>query len=280
MKRTIIHPQVTVVLVSKSVLRFFKSPAMKRVITYIVSIAILLFLWEIASLAVNAINHSRLLPGPYEALSQVVKNAAELQRHFFASAWRLILAMLIALAAAVPLGLLIGRESTIDRFISPMIYITYPIPQVAFILFLFLVFGTGSATKVAMVALVLFFQILVSARGAAKNVDEEHLTSVLSAGATRWQVYWHVILPASLPQILTSIRVSIGLGVAFLYIAETHAALGTGLGTFIKKYMLFRRDRAFAGIVAMAILGLVLYVGIDLLEHVFCRWKYVRRRPL
>ncbi len=64
---------------------------MKRVMTYIVSIAVLLLVWEIASLVVNAINQAPLLPGPFDALSQVVKNAAELQRHFFASAWRLIL---------------------------------------------------------------------------------------------------------------------------------------------------------------------------------------------
>jgi NitT/TauT family transport system permease protein len=252
---------------------------MKRVMTYIVSLAVLLLFWEIASLVVNAINQAPLLPGPFDALSQVVKNAAELQRHFFASAWRLILAMSIALATAVPLGLLVGRERTLDRFISPMIYIVYPIPQVALILFFFIVFGTGSATKVAMVALVLFFQILVSARGAAKNIDEEHLTSVLSAGASHAQVYWHVIFPATLPEILTSMRVSIGLGIAFLYIAETQVGQSTGLGAFIKKYMLFRRDRAFAGIVAMAVLGLVLYVAIDLLERLLCRWKYVKRRP-
>ena len=253
---------------------------MTRLVTYTVSIVILLFLWQIASLTVASIYHTRFLPGPYEAFSQVVKNAAELQRHFFASAGRLLLAMLIALFLALPLGLLIGHEGVLDRFISPMIYITYPIPQVAFILFLFLVFGTGNVTKVVIVALVLFFQILVSARGAAKNIDEEHLTSVLSAGATRWQVYRHVILPASLPDILTSVRVSIGLGVAFLYIAETSAALGTGLGTFIKTRMLYAREQAFAGIVAMAILGLLLYVAIELLEHLLCRWKFVRQRAV
>jgi len=252
---------------------------MKRIVTYIASIIILLLLWEIASVTVTAIYHTRFLPGPYEAFSQVIKNAAELQRHFFASAARLLLAMLIALALALPLGLLIGHEGFLDKFFSPMIYITYPIPQVAFILFLFLVFGTGNATKVVIVAVVLFFQILVSARGAAKNIDEEHLTSVLSVGATRRQVYWHVILPASLPDILTSVRVSIGLGIAFLYIAETSAALGTGLGTFIKTRMLYAREQAFAGIVAMAILGLVLYVSIELLEHLLCRWKFVRNRP-
>jgi len=258
----------------------------RQVLTYVISIAVLLLAWQIASLIVNrnvppptgGIQHAKILPGPFEALSQLIKNAAELQRHFLSSAWRLLLAMLIALAAAVPIGLMLGRERTLDRYLSPIVYITYPIPQVALILFFFVVFGTGSATKVAMVAFVLFFQILVSARGAAKNIDEEHITSVLSAGASRWQIYRHVIVPATLPDVLTSLRVSIGLGMAFLYIAETSAAFGKGLGGFIKDRMLFQREQAFAGIVAMGVLGLVLYVAVDIIERIVCRWKYVKRR--
>lgn len=251
---------------------------MKQIVTYATSLVILLVLWQAASLVVNAIYPSTPLPGPYQAFSQVVKNFQELQRHFLASAARLLVAMLISLALAVPLGLLIGHERTLDRFVSPMIYITYPIPQVAFILFLFLLFGTGNATKVAIVALVLFFQILVSAQGAARNLSPEHMTSVRSAGATRWQVYRHVVFPAALPSILTSVRVSIGMGMAFLYIAETTARLGTGLGMYIKSRMLVSRDSAFAGIVAMAILGLFLYVAIDVVEHILCRWKYTGSR--
>jgi len=69
---------------------------MKRVLTYIISVAAILFVWEMASIAVNLINHAAILPGPFDALSQVVKNAAELQRNFAASAWRLILAILIS----------------------------------------------------------------------------------------------------------------------------------------------------------------------------------------
>lgn len=268
-----------------SVCRVERRSLVTQTLTYVVSIAILLLAWQMASLITNwtmsdteiAGAARKILPGPFDALSQLVKNAGELQRHFLSSAWRLLLAMIIALATAVPIGLVVGRESSLDRYVSPMIYIAYPIPQVALILFFFVVFGTGSATMVAMVALALFFQVLVSARGAAKNVDQEHLTTVLSAGATRWQVYRHVVLPASLPGILTSIRVSIGLGIAFLYIAETNAALGKGLGAFIKKYMLFQRERAFAGIVAMALLGLILYVAIDLIERLVCRWKYTTR---
>ena len=251
---------------------------MKQVLTYVTSIVVLLFLWEMASLAVSAFYPATPLPGPFQALSQVVQNAGELQRHFLASAARLLAAMLISLVIAVPLGLLIGHERLLDRFVSPMIYITYPIPQVAFILFLFLLFGTGNATKVVIVTLVLLYQILVSAQGAAKNLSPEHLTSVRSAGATRWQVYRHVVFPAALPSILTSVRVSIGLGMAFLYIAETTAQMGTGLGMYVKSRMVFSRDQAFAGIVVMAILGLLLYVAVELLERRLCRWKYTGAR--
>ena len=259
--------------------RFEKRSLVRQVLTYATSVAVLLFLWQMARLAVNGLTKQNLLPGPYQALSQVVKNAAELQRHFLISAWRLVLSILIALTVSVPIGLFVGRERFLDRFVSPMIYITYPIPQVALLLVLFIIFGIGNTTMVAMVTLVLLFQILVSARGAAKNIDEEYVISVLSAGAGRWQVYWHVVLPATLPAILTSVRVSIGLGVAFLYIAET-TVQGGGLGYYVYKHMLFGRERAFAGIVALAFLGLLLYVALDVLERVFCRWKYARRRPL
>ena len=251
---------------SRWVGRLEKRSLARQMLTYVTSIAALLFLWQMACLAVNGFTKQNLLPGPYQALSQVVKNAAELRQHFLLSAWRLVLAILIAVTVSVPVGLLVGRERFLDRFVSPMIYITYPIPQVALLLVLFIIFGIGNATMVAMVTLVLLFQILVSARGAAKNIDEEHIISVLSAGAGRWQVYWNVVLPATLPAILTSVRVSIGLGVAFLYIAET-TVQGGGLGYYIHKHMLFGRERAFAGIVMLALLGLFLYVLIDVIER-------------
>ncbi len=251
--------------------------AIHQIVRYVVSIILLLACWEIASLIITAVKGRALLPDPYHAMSEVVRLAPILFRHFWVSAWRLVLAMLLAFSTGYPLGLLIGHERKLDEIISPIIYIVYPIPQVAFILLLFLVFGIGNPVKVAIVAVALFFQILVSARGAAKLIDQEHLTSVLSVGASRWQVYRHVVLPATLPSILTSLRVSVGLGMAFLYIAETTATMAPGLGSFVKSSQ-FNQAQAFAGILMMAFLGLILYIMIDVLERVLCRWKYVRGR--
>ena len=251
-----------------------------HILRYVLSIAVLLLLWWAVSELVEAVKGRAFLPNPVRAIHEMWRLGPTLFRNFWVSAWRLVLALGIAFSLGYPLGLLIGRERRLDQLISPMIYIIYPIPQVAFILPLFLIFGLGNPVKVAIVASALFFQILVSARGAAKLIEFEHVTSVRSAGASQWQIYRHVILPATLPSILTSLRVSVGLGMAFLYIAETTGSFDPyrgGLGSFIDSNI-YSGAQAFAGILAMAILGFSLYILIDVLERVVCRWKYVGRR--
>lgn len=253
----------------------------RHVAIYAASVLLLLVLWEVASVVIRALKGGReYLPNPIVAIREMVRLGPLLFTNFWISAWRLVLAILIAFATGYPLGLLVGHERRLDELISPIIYIVYPIPQVAFILMLFLIFGIGHPVKVAIVAIALFFQLLVSARGAAKQISLEHITSVLSAGASRWQVYRHVILPATLPSILTSLRVSIGLGMAFLYIAETAGAIDPvrgGLGSFIKNSA-YNTAAQFAGILAMALLGFCLYIIIDIVERIVCRWTYAARR--
>jgi len=251
-----------------------------RIAIYVGSLALLFGLWEIASLVILKVKGVEYLPNPVKAITEMQRLGPLLFRNFWTSAWRLVLAILIAFSTGYPLGLLIGQERWLDRFFSPMIYIVYPIPQVAFILLLFLVFGIGNPVKVAIVAIAIFFQLLVSARGAAKEIDPEHITSVLSAGASRVQKYWHVVIPETLPSILTSLRVSVGLGMAFLYIAEISGSVSPGrggLGAFIKASS-FNTTQQAAGILAMALLGLLLYVIIDIIERVVCRWRYTARR--
>ncbi|MBU0595184.1 ABC transporter permease [Candidatus Bipolaricaulota bacterium] len=253
---------------------------LRQIAMYVLSVLILIALWELASVLIEAVKGRAFLPDPIRALHEVRRLGPTLFWNFLISGWRLVLSILIAFSLGYPLGLLIGHERRLDQLVSPMIYIVYPIPQVAFILMLFLIFGIGNPVKVAIVASALFFQLLVSARGAAKHIEREHITSVLSAGASRFQVYWHVILPATLPSILTSLRVSVGLGMAFLYIAEISGAVDptNGLGSFIQTNMMYSPPAAFAGILAMALLGLVLYVAIEVLERIVCRWKHITRR--
>jgi ABC-type nitrate/sulfonate/bicarbonate transport system permease component len=255
-------------------------PILRNVLMYVLSLLILIFIWTVASLIIEHVRDRAYLPNPIRAVSEVVRLGPMLFSHFWISAWRLLIAIVLAFAVGYPLGLLIGHERKLDQLISPMIYLVYPIPQVAFVLLLFIVFGIGEPVKIAIVAIALFFQLLVSARGAAKLIDREHIISVLSAGGSRGQIYRHVVIPATLPSILTSLRVSVGLGMAFLYIAETSGPARGGLGVFVKETMVYSPPPAFAGILAMAVLGSCFYVVIEIIERLVCRWKYVGRNLL
>ena len=105
---------------------------------YALSVGLLVALWTLASVLIEVVRGRAYLPNPIVALSEVVRLGPMLFRHFWISAWRLVLAILIAFFAGYPLGLLIGHERKLDQLISPMIYLVYPIPQVAFVLLLFI----------------------------------------------------------------------------------------------------------------------------------------------
>jgi ABC-type nitrate/sulfonate/bicarbonate transport system permease component len=138
-----------------------------------------------------------------------------------------------------------------------------------------LFFGVGDAGKIVVITLILFFQILVLVRDAAANLRSELLQSVRSLGAGRRALFLYVYLPASLPAVLTALRVSVGTAVAVLYVAELYATQkGLGYYIFLEGSTLLDYPAMYAGIVAMALLGLGLYFAVDWLERWLCPWEY------
>lgn len=256
---------------------------MKRLQNYFVGYAlgIVLFfgVWELASWAVHTFAAKPLqaaVPPPLQAIRILVLEWRDLAQHFFASGYRVLTGLLLAIIIATPLGLIIGHERLLDRLLSPSIYLTYPIPKVVFLPLLFVFLGIYDAPKIGLITLILVFQLLLSTRDAAKNVSKSHILSVVSAGASKWNIYKHVVLPASLPAMLSSLRISIGTAIMALALTEAFASR-YGLWRYI--YDQWSRygnyEHMFAGILAMGILGLVFYIFIDLIERWVCKWQYV-----
>lgn len=256
---------------------------MKRLQNYFVGYAlgIVLFfgVWELASWTVHTFAAKPLqaaVPPPLQAIRILVLEWRDLAQHFFASGYRVLTGLLLAIIIATPLGLIIGHERLLDRLLSPSIYLTYPIPKVVFLPLLFVFLGIYDAPKIGLITLILVFQLLLSTRDAAKNVSKSHILSVVSAGASKWNIYKHVVLPASLPAMLSSLRISIGTAIMALALTEAFASR-YGLWRYI--YDQWSRygnyEHMFAGILAMGILGLVFYIFIDLIERWVCKWQYV-----
>lgn len=254
---------------------------MRSILVYFLSILILLVAWQLISMGGKILFSSQpykenALLGPLEAFGSLIEKRNEIAGHFLASIIRVVISLSLALTIAAPLGLVIGFESELDKLISPIIYVTFPIPKIVFLPLLFIFLGLGNAPKVALITLVISFLILISTRDAVKSIPEDYIISVSSTGASKLQIYRHVIIPGSLPSILTSTRISVGIAIMVLYLAETFVTRTTGLGVFINKsYEIGYFPDMYAGIAAMGLLGLILYATIDVIERVTCKWKYV-----
>lgn len=236
---------------------------------YIISLAVILVVWQLAS----AVLRTDALPGPFSVLESFFKAMrGPLMGHFLTSALRVILSLVLALACAVPLGIYMGRSRKIDRLLSPFVYLTYPVPKIAFLPLVLLLFGIGDFSKVFLISFILFFQILVTTRDAAREIPRAHILSMRSLGANRKQKAIHLVIPAVLPKILTSLRIGIGTAIAVLFFVESFAT-NSGLGFYIlDAWSRLDYQEMYAGIVGMGLLGVILYEVVERLDRTLCRW--------
>ena len=234
----------------------------------------LLVLWEAAALLVNR----SILPTPVRVLEVFVAEIlnGNMLGHAVASLRRVLAAILLSLAVAVPLGLILGQSPRLNRLFSPVIYLLYPVPKVVLVPVVLLFFGIGDLPKIIIIFMILFFQILVLVRDQAASLPTELIQSVRSLGAGRRALFRFVYLPASLPAILTALRQSVGTAVAVLYITELFATQkGLGYYIYYNGSTLLNYPAMYAGVLAMSLLGLGLYFTVDWLEKRLCRWQFV-----
>ena len=245
---------------------------MKRRETFLAALG-LLAVWQIAALAVDL----PILPAPLRVFNVLVQELQnDLLRHFAFSLWRVFAGMALSVLVAAPVGLAIGGSKKLNRVFSPLIYLLYPIPKVVFVPVVILFLGIGDTAKIAIMFLILFFQIVVLVRDQAAGLPPQLIQSLRSLGAGRRALFRFVYLPASLPAILTALRQSIGTAVAVLYITEL-SATKYGLGYYIYYHgsTLLDYPAMYAGVVAMSLLGLGMYFSVDWLERKWCQWKFV-----
>lgn len=226
-----------------------------------------------------AILQRSILPGPItvaETLFQEVLHG-EILVHFMYSLFRVACGIMLAVALATPLGLVTGQLPSVNRMVTPILYILNPIPKVVFIPLIFLFSGIGEVSKVLIIFIILFFQVLLLVRDQATEIRSELLLSVRSLGAGRRALLWYVYLPACLPPVFTALRQSIGTAVAVLYLSELFATThGLGYYIYLQGSTLMNYPAMYAGIIVMSLLGIGLTTLVNQLEEHMCPWKAAR----
>lgn len=244
----------------------------RKAAAYLAVVLVLVLLWKLASCLVGSV----ILPSPEAALAAFVLALAEPEfwGHFWASAWRVVAAMALAWGLAFPLGVFMGSVERADKVLAPFIFLTYPIPKIVFLPLFLLLLGLGDGAKIGMIALILWYQILVTTRDGVKLIHPKYRDSVRSMGGTRRHILAEVLLPAALPHGFTALRLGTGVSVAVLFFVESFATV-QGLGYLIMDAW-GRLDyiRMFTGIIGMSLLGAALYEAADWLERRACRWRF------
>jgi len=224
-----------------------------------------LALWQILAWIVRR----PIMPSPLTVLPLFATSIfGELGLHFLASAGRVLASIGLALVTAVPIGLGLGQMPRIDRIFSPLVAIVYPIPKIVFLPVIYVLMGITDISKIFLITLIIFFQILVVVRDEAANLHPELILSVRSLGAGRRALFRFVYLPATLPAVLTALRVSVGTAIAVLFIAEQSlTTYGLGYYIVVETAQVLRYPEMFSGIMAMSLLGIILYFILHGLER-------------
>lgn len=225
--------------------------------------------WTILHLAIG----STIIPSPWlTVLTFFQLFPGTLALHLLVSLARVLAALLISLILGGVIGLWIGLNTRVDRWITPIVYLLYPLPKIAFLPILMILFGLGNAPKIILIVIIVIFQIIIAARDGVREIPAGLFHSVGSLGLSRIDLYRHLVLPAVLPKIITAIRISIGVSISVLFFGESFATT-YGIGYFImNSWLMVNYAAMFSGILALSLLGLALFGLVDLLEKRTCRW--------
>jgi taurine transport system permease protein len=219
------------------------------------------------------------LPSPREvwtAAQSVYEDGyanASLGEHVGASLSRILIAAAIAVGLGVPTGLMMGLNRWAKGVLDAPIEFYWPLPPLAYLPLMIIWLGIGEASKITLLALAMFAPIVLAAQAGVRSVTKERVNAALSLGATRWQLLREVVFPSALPEILTGMRIALGVGWSTLVAAELIAAT-RGVGYMIMSASEFlATDVVFVGIGIIAACAFAFSFAMRRLEAWLAPWK-------
>jgi ABC-type nitrate/sulfonate/bicarbonate transport system permease component len=212
-----------------------------------------LALWQLAS----RLERPEFILSPLEIAGHFVEALAsgELVSHVGASLARSLPGFVLGSLVGVVLGLLAGVARSLDQLLSPVVFLTYPVPKIVFLPIIMLWVGIGDASKIVVIALACFYPCFINAYYGARATSTIMVWASLNMGARPWHVFFKVVVPSALPLTFAGLRVSLALSFILLFSSEMINAR-SGLGFLIRQAETsLRFDLMYVAIVAVAMLG-------------------------
>ncbi|WNS77476.1 ABC transporter permease [Bacillus sp. DTU_2020_1000418_1_SI_GHA_SEK_038] len=247
----------------------------RKIPTYasVLGISGLLLIWELVC-RMNIVP-PLFLPAPTAIViaGWELISSGELLKHLLASLYRIGWGYLLGAALGIIIGLILGFSKWADAIFTPIVYSIYPIPKIALLPLIILWFGIGELPKVAIIALGVFFPVLINTFSGVKSVDSILIKAAVTFGSNHFNVIRKVILPGALPTIFAGLKLAAGTALLLLVSAEMIAAQ-YGIGAMVLHYgNLMITNKLMVGVLLLSFLGLLFNRVLQWLERKLIPWK-------
>ncbi len=234
---------------------------------------LLLLLWEVLG-RIGAIDR-RFFPTPSAIAGTFAELLASgvLLDHLRVSMGRVLVGFAIGAAPALVLGIAMGLSRLTRAALNPMVGALYPIPKTALFPLVLLIFGIGEPSKYVIVAIGVFFLVLLNTMAGVMSIEPVYLDVGKNFGARRRDVFLTIALPGALPLIFTGVRLAWGNALLLIVVGELLGARD-GIGAFIwKAWQTFAVEEMYVGLVVISFIGYVSFLILDELQRWLIPWK-------
>jgi ABC-type nitrate/sulfonate/bicarbonate transport system permease component len=249
------------------------SPKARDRALYLISPICLLIVWQV--LLMLGFGDRRFIPTPSDIALRfwrLIENG-ELAWHTGVTLLRVFVGYVIGAVPAVAIGLLMAMFKPVRIFFDPLIAALFPIPKIALMPLLLLAFGFGDASKIALVAIAVFFPVIVNTYVGAANIEKIYWDVAKNYGASQAVMFTRVVFFGALPMIFAGLRIALAVSFIVLVAAE-FVATKSGIGYMIwNSWELLQVDIMFVGIVTIGILGLITSALFQEIERKVVPWK-------
>ncbi|SHJ73025.1 ABC transporter permease [Propionispora hippei] len=233
----------------------------------------LLLLWEFSSRA--GLIDTRLFSSPSHILQAFIPLlvSGDLPYNTWISVQRIILGFIAGSLPGILIGISMGLSPFVRSTFEPLISATYPIPKLALMPLILLIFGLGETSKVFTIAIGVFYLVVINTMVGVLTIDKIYLDVAKNFGASRKDFYLTVALPGALPTIFAGLKLGMGMALILIVAAELSAAKA-GIGWMIwRAYDMFDIEQMFAALITLSILGYIFSLLLDLIERLALPWK-------
>jgi NitT/TauT family transport system permease protein len=239
----------------------------------ILSPIVLLAIWEAGAIA--GVIDTRFFPAPtkiFAALWELVRSG-EMLGHVAISLQRILIGFILGAVPGIAIGLAVGLFPVARAIVQPLVDALFPIPKIALLPMMIMLFGLGEGSKYAIIAIAVVFLVLINTETGVRNIERIYFDVARNYGASRRMLFTDIALPGALPLIMAGLK--LGMGVALIVIVSAEFVNAkSGIGYFIwNSWSIFQVEWMYAGLTVTAILGFASAVLLGALERALVPWK-------